>query len=68
MLPAQSTDASVRVATFPVVLGRGKRLFPNEGASNGWTLTSSSVSDTGVWMARYRKDGEVPRADAPPPE
>ncbi|MCU0672481.1 MAG: hypothetical protein MUE69_06780 [Myxococcota bacterium] len=56
------------MATFPVVLGRGKRLFPNEGASNGWTLTSSSVSDTGVWMARYRKDGEVPRADAPPPE
>lgn len=58
----------LNVLTFPVVLGHGKRLFPNQGASNGWTLTSSSVSDTGVWMARYRKHGEVPRADAPPPE
>lgn len=57
----------LNVLTFPVVLGRGKRLFPNEGAANGWALTSSSTSATGVVMARYRKQGAVPRGEAPPP-
>lgn len=57
----------LNVLTFPVVLGPGKRLFPNEGASAAWTLLSSSTTPNGVVVARYRKGGAVPQQDAPPP-
>lgn len=57
----------LNVLTFPVVLGAGKRLFPNEGASAAWALVSHAVTDGGVVLARYRKGGPVPHAEAPAP-
>lgn len=57
----------LNVLTFPVVLGAGKRLFPNEGASAAWSLVSHATGGSGAVMARYRKGGAVPHADAPPP-
>lgn len=57
----------LNLLTFPVVLGAGKRLFPNEGSSAAWELVSSEVASSGTVMARYRKKGAVPRAEAPPP-
>jgi len=49
----------LRVMTFPLVLGRGKRLF-NEGAAPGaFTLTDTRVSTTGVIMSTYARAGEV---------
>jgi dihydrofolate reductase len=57
----------LNLLTFPVVLGAGKRLFANEGDAAGWSLVTSATSESGVVMARYRKKGAVPRADAPPP-
>ncbi len=43
-----------RIWTFPVVLGRGKRLFDGGTLPDGLELTSSQVSSTGVVIATYR--------------
>ncbi len=49
----------LRVLTYPLVLGRGKRFF-NEGAVPGaLTLTDTRVSSTGVIMSVYQRAGEV---------
>ena len=46
--------------TFPLVLGRGKRLFDANARPHAWMLTSSGVSTTGVMVATYRRGGDVP--------
>ncbi len=47
--------------TFPVILGRGKRLFGGDGAQGrAWTLGDHHVSNTGVIIATYERGGEVP--------
>ena len=48
------------ILTFPVILGRGKRLFDETSRPHAWTLESSDTSTTGVIVARYRRAGEVP--------
>ena len=45
---------------FPVVLGRGKRLFDGEAAPAGLQLLGSRTTDKGVVVARYERAGEVP--------
>ncbi len=49
-----------RIMTFPVVLGRGKRLFGETLPSFGLKLTDTKTSSTGVTMATYLPDGPVP--------
>ena len=44
---------------FPVVLGKGKRLFGPGSTPSGLKLVSSSTSATGVVMSRYVPDGPV---------
>lgn len=46
--------------TYPVVLGRGKRIF--DGSEKGWAmkLVDHFVSNTGVAIASYEPAGEVP--------
>ena len=39
----------------PVVLGGGKRLFPNDGALRGLELVSSTTASTGVQICKYRR-------------
>ena len=39
----------------PVVLGGGKRLFPEDGVLRGLELVSSVTSSTGVHICRYRR-------------
>ncbi len=51
--------------TFPVVLGRGKRLFDDGSRPHAWRLISSGVSTTGVVVASYERDGEVPVGSFP---
>jgi dihydrofolate reductase len=44
---------------FPVVLGRGKRLFEEGAAPKALELIESKTSSTGVMMNRYRPRGPV---------
>ena len=45
--------------TFPVLLGKGKRLFEQGGPSGALKLVESQVSTTGVIIARYEPAGPV---------
>lgn len=45
--------------TYPVLLGKGKRLFVDEEIAGGWNLTEHRVSDSGVMMTTYEPAGEV---------
>jgi dihydrofolate reductase len=48
-----------RVLIFPVVLGKGKRLFDAGTVPDGLEMTSSEVSSSGVVMATYRTGAEI---------
>ena len=45
---------------YPVVLGRGKRLFGEDARPAAFTLASSVTSSKGVLLARYTRAGDVP--------
>ncbi|MGE0740646.1 MAG: dihydrofolate reductase family protein [Hyphomonadaceae bacterium] len=49
----------IRVFTFPVLLGKGKRLFDATSKAGGYKLTHSKVSPTGMISATYAPDSEV---------
>lgn len=59
LLAADLID-QLTVLTFPVILGRGRRLFDDGSHPHRWTLESSETSGTGVIVATYRRAGEVP--------
>ncbi|WP_332687067.1 dihydrofolate reductase family protein [Bosea sp. (in: a-proteobacteria)] len=44
---------------FPLVLGKGRRLFGQGTLPGAFKLVESSTSSTGVIMATYRRDGAV---------
>jgi dihydrofolate reductase len=44
---------------FPVMLGKGKRWFGDDGKPGEWTLTESLVTTTGAFFGRYRPKGPV---------
>lgn len=46
--------------TFPVVLGKGKRLFDEQTPAGAFELVHSKTASTGVTIATYRPAGEVP--------
>lgn len=47
------------VSIFPIVLGRGKKLFGDGAAPAGFKLAGSQVSDTGIIMCTYVREGKV---------
>jgi dihydrofolate reductase len=47
------------IMIFPVVLGRGKRLFGDGTVPAGLRLVESVTSSTGVIVARYEAAGAV---------
>lgn len=49
----------LRVFTFPVVLGRGKRLFGANARPGALKVLDHKVSATGVTMSIYQRDGAV---------
>src|SRR5215218_837703 len=49
----------LRLITFPVVLGEGKRLFGEGAIPRSWRLTSSSTTPSGAIIAAYERAGEV---------
>ncbi len=48
------------IMTFPVILGKGKRLFGQGTPSSNMKLVSNDVSTTGVVIATYEPAGKVP--------
>jgi dihydrofolate reductase len=58
-LHAASLIDEYNIWTFPVVLGRGKRLFENGARACALRLAASEVSATGVVMSTYVPAGDV---------
>jgi dihydrofolate reductase len=52
----------IRTFTFPVLLGRGKRLFDERSEPRTFTVTHSAVSPGGLVHVTYVRDGEVKTA------
>ena len=50
----------IRIWTFPVTVGSGKRLFSEGVAPAGWELMDHQVSSTGVIIATLQPTGPVP--------
>jgi dihydrofolate reductase len=44
----------LRLLIFPLILGKGKRIFGERSALAGWELVRSTSSTTGVLMVTYR--------------
>ena len=49
----------LRLLIYPVLLGRGKRLFDDHAQAAAFRLAESQTSSTGVLVTRYVRDGEV---------
>jgi dihydrofolate reductase len=49
----------IRLLTFPVLLGPGKKLFGDGAHPAGLTLTSTTVATTGVIMSAYERAGAI---------
>jgi dihydrofolate reductase len=58
-LQAASLIDEYNVWTFPVVLGRGKRLFSETAKPSALRLVRSQVSTTGVVMSTYLPAGDI---------
>ncbi len=56
------------VWTFPVVLGRGKRLFSENAKPSALQLVRSQVSTTGVVMSTYVPSGDIQPGSFPSAE
>jgi len=49
----------LRLLVYPVLLGRGKRLFDDRSQASAFRLEASRASSTGVLTNRYVREGEV---------
>jgi dihydrofolate reductase len=59
LLAADLID-EIKLLTYPVVLGPGKRLFGRGSRPGAFALAGTSVSRSGVMIARYTRAGDVP--------
>jgi len=67
-LQAASLIDEYNIWTFPVVLGRGKRLFSESAKPSALRLVHSQVSATGVVMSTYVPAGEIEPGSFPSAE
>ena len=67
-LQAASLIDEYNVWTFPVVLGRGKRLFEGGAKPGALRLAATRASATGVVMSTYVPAGDVPIGSFASPE
>jgi dihydrofolate reductase len=49
----------IRTFTFPLLLGKGKRLFADDAEPRSFELTASAVSPNGIIHATYARAGAV---------
>ncbi|XGC80654.1 dihydrofolate reductase family protein [Bdellovibrio bacteriovorus] len=59
LLSANLID-EILILTFPITLGKGKRLFGSETPATAMKLVNAEMSPSGVIMATYRPNGKVP--------
>lgn len=59
LLLAHDLVDELRLLTYPLVLGRGKRLFGSDSAPAAFQLVRSKVSPNGAVIATYARAGEV---------
>jgi dihydrofolate reductase len=59
LLLARDLIDEIRLLTYPLVLGRGKRLFGTDAAPAAFRLVTSKVSPNGAVIATYARSGEV---------
>ena len=59
LLLADGLVDELRVLTYPVVLGRGKRLFDERVRPSAFRVASSVLAPSGVVITRYLRAGEV---------
>ena len=56
---------TLRLEVFPVIVGKGMRLFPEDGPDTRLELVSSTTSGSGVQLLTYRPAGRATYADVP---
>jgi dihydrofolate reductase len=49
----------IRLMTYPLILGEGKKVFADGAAPAAFTLTDSAAGKSGVIIATYKRSGEV---------
>ena len=49
----------INLFTFPVILGKGKRLFGDASFPRALTLVASSASENGIVISKYARAGDV---------
>lgn len=58
-LLASDVVDELRLLVYPVLLGRGKRLFDDGAQPTAFRLSDSRTTSTGVVVSRYLRDGDV---------
>lgn len=59
LLLAHDLVDELRLMTYPIILGQGKKLFSDDAAPRTFTLVESHVGKKGVIVARYAKAGAI---------
>jgi dihydrofolate reductase len=58
-LLAASLVDELHLLTYPVVLGRGKRLFGDDASPSAFAVAQTACTPAGVIITRYVRDGDV---------
>lgn len=53
----------LRLKIYPLVLGKGKKLFDSDTVPAAFALTESHVTSKGVIIANYKRNGEIITGD-----
>jgi dihydrofolate reductase len=56
----------LRLKIYPILLGKGKKLFGDEAHASAFELTESSITTKGVILASYKRTGKVETGNVGP--
>jgi dihydrofolate reductase len=56
----------LRLKIYPLLLGKGKKLFGDEAHASAFELTESSITTKGVILASYKRAGKVETGNVGP--
>lgn len=45
--------------TFPIILGKGKRLFDDKSTAGSWTLSDKLITSNGVVFTYFKRAGDI---------